>query len=333
MEIGNGNINYRRFKRVNHGKRNSFNDDYTDKCILIRVQEHFEEANQVFGSGNQRVFVTVLQGSQNYGLQINNEEYQSDIDTKSIILPSFRDFCNNTQPISTTHMMPLEEGQENPEHNDFKDIRVMFETFKKQNVNFMEILFSDYFVVSSYWHNEWQELRSLADDLTACHPKQTVRTMAGMSMEKYKALEHLYPTIKWKIDKWGYDGKQLHHIIRIHDFINRYIDGVPFRQCLIPSNYVKNMLMEAKLNHYTLDEARSLAERLNAATLKAKDAFIMKDKTELLTDEPYKKLDNLKVRILAKCFGREIANANQVDNGNLKEIALTKAAIEEKISQ
>ena len=56
----------------------------------------------------------------------------SDIDTKAVVLPSFEDFVYNRQPVSTTIVL------DNNEHIDVKDIRVMFETYKNQNVNFIE---------------------------------------------------------------------------------------------------------------------------------------------------------------------------------------------------
>ncbi len=37
---------------------------------------------------------------------------------------------------------------ENNEHIDVKDIRVMFETYKKQNVNFIETLFTEFKIVN-----------------------------------------------------------------------------------------------------------------------------------------------------------------------------------------
>lgn len=78
------------------------------------------------------------QGSQNYNLDYEG----SDIDTKAIMLPSFSDFVLNAKPLSTTHIM------ENNEHVDFKDIRLMFDCIKKQNVNFVEILFTPYSIIN-----------------------------------------------------------------------------------------------------------------------------------------------------------------------------------------
>ena len=83
-----------------------------------------------------------LQGSQNYGLDVYDTDYKSDVDTKAIILPSFKDIVYNRQPVSKTIVL------ENDEHIDVKDIRVMFENFKKQNINFLEILFTDFYVIN-----------------------------------------------------------------------------------------------------------------------------------------------------------------------------------------
>ena len=79
-----------------------------------------------------------LQGSQNYNLQYED----SDIDTKAIILPKFNDFVLNNKPVSTTLIL------ESNEHIDLKDIRLMFECFKKQNINFIEILFTEYYILN-----------------------------------------------------------------------------------------------------------------------------------------------------------------------------------------
>lgn len=101
-----------------------------NNLINAKVQQHYKEACLM---GNE-VFGVFLQGSQNYNLDVYSEQYQSDVDTKVIVLPSFDDFCRGKSPISTTC------ERANKEHIDLKDIRIMFETFKKQNVNFVEIL-------------------------------------------------------------------------------------------------------------------------------------------------------------------------------------------------
>ena len=107
-----------------------------------RVKEHYEEALEKFQKNN--IVGIFLQGSQNYGLEIP----ESDVDTKLIITPSFKDIALNHKPISTTHV------RANQEHIDFKDIRLYMETFRKQNLNFLEILFTDFFSINPLYVNE-----------------------------------------------------------------------------------------------------------------------------------------------------------------------------------
>ena len=102
--------------------------------IMDGLREHFEEALQYFPKDN--IVGIFLQGSQNYELDYEG----SDVDTKLIVVPSFKDICLNRKPISTTHV------RANDEHTDWKDIRLYMETFRKQNLNFLEILFTDFYI-------------------------------------------------------------------------------------------------------------------------------------------------------------------------------------------
>ena len=155
---------------------NKERDDY----IMAKLEEHYKEAQEL----GQEIFGIFVQGSQNYGLDIYTNEYYSDIDTKCIVLPSLDNIILNKKPTSTTH------ERENKEHIDLKDIRLMWECFTKQNVNFMEILFTKYYIVPDKYKKYWDMMRDMAEDIAHAHPAQTVRTMSGMSMEKYKALKH-----------------------------------------------------------------------------------------------------------------------------------------------
>lgn len=65
------------------------------------------------------VFCTYLQGSQNYNLHTA----ESDIDTKTIVIPTVNEIVLNKIPASTTHVLDYNS------HDDQKDIRIMFNTF------------------------------------------------------------------------------------------------------------------------------------------------------------------------------------------------------------
>ena len=106
--------------------------DKNYKKIATTLEEHWIE---VIKNGHNPLIVA-LHGSQNYDLAYEN----SDIDTKVITLPSLDQIIKNKKPTSFTHV------RENNEHIDMKDVRLMFDCFKKQNINFIEILFSDYYM-------------------------------------------------------------------------------------------------------------------------------------------------------------------------------------------
>ena len=271
-----------------------------DLYIREKLYEHYQEALQQ----GYEIFGIFVQGSQNYGLDMYSEEYWSDIDTKCIVLPSLDDIILNKKPISTTH------ERENKEHIDFKDIRLMWECFKKQNVNFMEILFTDYYIIPERYKKYWDKMREMAEEIAHAHPAQTVRTMSGMSMEKFKALEHRYPTLIEKIDKYGYDGKQLHHIIRINDFIKRYTMGLSFKESLTPTPIMIKQMNEAKLNKYSLEIARELAKRYDDETKFIKDSYIEME-GDKVNEAVYNNMDQIKAQILKDYFIQEILKSEK----------------------
>jgi hypothetical protein len=51
-----------------------------------------------------------------------------------------------------------------------------------------------------------------------------IKACYGMMLEKYEALRHPYPSTIWKIEKFWYDPKQLHHIVRLYLLIKRYTE-------------------------------------------------------------------------------------------------------------
>src|SRR5574344_1624085 len=104
--------------------------------------------------------------------------------------------------------------------------------------------------------------------------------MSGMALEKYNALTHPYPSIKEKIDKYGYDNKQLHHILRIKDFIVRYCSGEDYSSILIPTN--KDELLSVKTGYvYSLEDAKRLAKDTCDWIKNYKDDYMLNNPVEI----------------------------------------------------
>ena len=230
--------------------------------IMRRVQEHYNEALQYFPE--EQIVGVFLQGSQNYELDYAG----SDVDTKLIVVPSFKDICLNKKPVSTTHV------RANDEHTDWKDIRLYMETFRKQNLNFLEILFTDYYVINPMYKEEWDRLVTAREFIARMNVHRAVKSMKGIAMEKYHAMEHRYPTKIDIIEQYGYDGKQVSHLIRVYDYLRRYIAGESYKDCLIPSSHLRKLIMDYKmLNVYNLEEARGAAKAYLEQVIELADKF------------------------------------------------------------
>ena len=132
----------------------------------------------------------------------------------------------------------MEQGQ-----IDVKDIREMLKMWKKANISYLELLYSNWIWVNPKYMRMY-EIISMRDSIVSMNREGLFKSIKGMAYEKKKALCHSYPTIKWKIDKWGYDGKQLSHTARLHEWITRYLQGDFPKDCFNPIS--KNTLMRMK---------------------------------------------------------------------------------------
>lgn len=266
-----------------------------DEYIREQLNRHYSAFREAYP--DVTLFALCLQGSQNYNLDIYTDEYRSDIDTKAIVIPDLKDVVLNKKPISTTHVLP------NNEHIDIKDIRLMFESYKKQNVNFIETLFTKFVIVNVEFEQEWKELVENKELIAHYNTNQALRCMAGMSMEKKKAMCHPYPTLLDKIEKYGYDGKQLHHIIRMNNFIFAYATGKSYEECLtyLPN---KEEMIKAKLNQYSLEEALKLAEDFDNDTKSIEKQFL-KPQDEI-NKEALNILNKVQYEVIKKHFKMEV---------------------------
>lgn len=212
----------------------------------LRFIDHVNEA--LTTEPVETVAYVALQGSQNYGLAYEG----SDVDTKAIVTPTLMSIVKNQKIKSYTHV------RANDEHIDFKSVAPMFDCFRKQNINFVEILFTDYYWINDLYKDEITALRDSAEEIARMDTYQAVKCMKGMAYEKYHALEHPYPAKAYIIAEHGYDGKQLSHMVRLEEFLNKYLDGAPYKDCLKSNR--RDWLIYLKQHKLTLKEARELAE-------------------------------------------------------------------------
>lgn len=260
--------------------------------IMKRLQEHYD-----FIKNDYEVVGLFLQGSQNYGLDEYSDDYTSDIDSKAIIIPTFEDFILGKEPVSKTIVL------DNNEHVDVKDIRVMFTMFKKANISYIELLYTSYYIVNDKYKDIVSYLRSIRNDIID-YPR-LFKAIYGMTLEKRKALCHPYPTTKWKIDKWGYDGKQLCHLMRLY-FLLCDLDtrGELTKDVYYPAQDIAEDLMIVKKNKLgaPLDMVIKTADDFCQWTKELVDLMIEKE-----WEEPKMELlDELLIKVLRMYFREDI---------------------------
>lgn len=272
---------------------------HSDKWIIERVFEHLQEAKTLVPE--KHIVGIFLQGSQNYGLDYEG----SDIDTKCITTPTFKEIALARKPLSTTHV------RENDEHIDMKDIRLYVQTFRKQNLNFLEILYTPYcWFPNIYFYEQWERLVEAREKITHYDPVRSVKSMMGIASEKFFAMEHHYPARMAWIEKFGYDPKQLSHLLRVAEYLDRYLAGEPYGDCLLTEQ--AEYLKEVKLGKHSLEEAREIANRVYADIHEKCDNFVATHEKDPVDHSVDELLDDVAYKIMKESVSRDILNESRI---------------------
>jgi len=161
------------------------------KDILDKLNEFKIKAEEM----GMNVYAVALKGSQNYNLH----DEESDVDANLVFIPTLKQLRTN-QKFKIT-----KDFGECTCHNiySFADI------VAKGNPQWVEVCNTEYVI---------------GDLSMFSHFKLNPSALKGMIMEKVHAFDKLYPSRKKYIEDFGYDPKQLHHIIRLYDCLNHGVD-------------------------------------------------------------------------------------------------------------
>lgn len=199
--------------------------------ILRRLQEHWDYAVQQ-GINPNNILGIFLYGSQNYGFA--NQD--SDIDSHLIVIPNLEDICLKPEWLS-------KEYHFNDEHIIIKDIRELRRMFLKQNINFIEILYTDYFILNPKYKDLW-ETYFISNKEQISH------------YDKHRAIASIGGQIIHTLMQNPIDNKKLYNAYRLYYFLNNYIDNKNYLDCIHPKNETYYFLWELKfgLSAYSQDE-------------------------------------------------------------------------------
>lgn len=244
-----------------------------------------------------KVFIVIVRGSTNYGLDIYSEEYMSDIDVVALVIPSLDDILRGKSMVSHTYVM------DDNSHIDVKDIRLMKEMWIKSNPSYLELLSSKFFLAGDNKYDEYiKKLHDHADDIENINFDRFLSATKGMIMEKRKALCHPYPTIKEKIDKYGWDGKQLSHMLRLLYILeDMLVSNKKYNESIIVDDiFIKTLLNMIKLNKipYTKDEAVEMSDVIVSKSGELVEQYRKENGKKELNKETEKWLDNFIISVV-----------------------------------
>ena len=267
--------------------------EHHDK-IMLTLREHYNKAVEM----GYEVLGVFLYGSQNYEL----DTPMSDIDSKIIILPSIDDIVLRRKAVSTS--VEVAGGL-----TDIKDIRVMFEMYKKANINFLETLFTNYYILNPEYATNFVPMWNRREDIAKFNLSSMRKAVFGMAKEKENALFKEYPSQLEQIKRFGYSGKQLHHILRLKEFSKDFfLKGKSFSESLVPSH--KEELIDIKTYNpqLTTSTARAMAEMAISSL-----QILLRDEDKSVNIETGDFMDSVLSRLIRQKFRNEILAENEND--------------------
>lgn len=180
--------------------------------MLFEINRNYNDAISKYG--DNRIIGTFLYGSQNYNLATS----MSDVDTRTLIIPSFNDIVLSNKEIA------IEKCLNDGSHSNIEDIRHFARALRKQNICFLEILFTDYFKINPVYKYIWDKLLDYREEIARMNPSNFVRAITGMSVQQHnKVLGSSFT------NKLGYNGKALAMLLRLEYMLEKYIAGLPLK--------------------------------------------------------------------------------------------------------
>jgi hypothetical protein len=224
---------------------------------LQKYKEHAEAQGLI-------VYAIGLKGSQNYNLS----DKESDIDANLVFIPTLQQIRTGE-----TFKFTFTEGEVTC-HN----IYAFAEIVAKGNPQWIEVCHSE-------WHIGSFDLFK--------HYNLNPSALKGMMMEKVHAFSKLYPSTKAAIEKYGYSPKQLHHIIRLYDVLNKDVKVYKY------SDRARSYMMDIKRGRQPLTLELAIALRDDYIIKLAK---IYEDKKLVYEVQPvdYPLLDEIVLSYLSK---------------------------------
>ena len=202
--------------------------------LLSTVRQHIEYSYSQ--SGHTPIY-GALYGSQNYGIATP----ESDVDTKVWLMPTFRDLYTAAKPYS-------KELHYEGAHVEAKDFRLMVGELKKQNMNFLETIFTPYHLCGTSYKTEFDYLRNNRELVARYDVNKGAHAFMGHMYNMYN---------RFKRDE---NPKNVAHIMRLYDCLQRYaLTDEPYEDLLFHP-YSFEYLMAIRRGEVPMEKLHKIAE-------------------------------------------------------------------------
>ena len=204
----------------------------------LAIEKH-KQTILSWGFKEENILGIFAYGSQNYNLDTPT----SDWDTKAIVVPTLDEVLFN-EPVSKEVRVQRIEGEW--EHCEVKDIREMIKMFEKQNINFIEILFTEYKWINPKFQELWDKFFiSNREDIARYDMNQTIKSIVGQTKHTIKQ----NPT----------NGKKIANGYRLVRFLQKYIaKDFSYLQCIYIPDSEKDWFLEIKQKEEVLPQHSEL---------------------------------------------------------------------------
>lgn len=260
--------------------------------VIDRLNVHYNFAKEKFGEDN--IIGLFLVGSQNYGTDVET----SDVDTKLIIAPTLSDIYAGNPCKNKTYKIPDSKDQ-----MTVKDIRSFLSELRKQNINIVEVLFTNYYIINLIYKNSWQQLIDNKEIIAHYNLIAAVKATKGIAFDCYGRLYN---------EEGKVNPKQTANLVRLEYFLKQYINGKSYVDCIQPKGetleYIKQ-IRAGKLGNSAL----SIIAESNMNAIKAlADAYVQNPNLNIDNPEVDKLFADICKEIIDTAFFAEYARNGEI---------------------
>lgn len=231
--------------------------------LISKLQEFKDYAEDEL---KLNVFAVALKGSQNYNLH----DEDSDVDANLVFIPSIKQLRENSK-----YKIEIEGIGECTCHNLYSFAQIV----AKGNPQWVEVCNTEYVIGDLSMFSNYN-----------INPS----ALKGMLMEKVNAFDKLYPSREKYIKEFGYDPKQLHHIIRLYDVLNLGVNVHKYNEV------DRERMLDIKRGRYPGTKEKAFEMRDHYVE-KVREIYELKKLEYVPQFIDYQLLDDLYLKHLCKC--------------------------------